>query len=574
MVKRSSNIVTNRRAAFIQLALALTIVLLANVVASFYYFRWDLTAEKKYSISKPSKQMVKGLKDVVSVKVYLDGDLNAGFTRLKESTRNLLNELRAYGGKNIEFEFIDPMAIENLDQRQALMEELVQRGIAPTNLTTKSSAESKQQLIFPGALVSYGGRTIAVQLLENQIGYSPQQILNNSVISLEYKFANAVKKLTQFRNMRVAFLTGNGELDKLPLADIKQTLTGLQYEVKDYNINEHYNIPALYDVVIIAKPTIPFNEQAKYKIDQYIMRGGKVLWLVDGTNAEMDSLRGGPEGQFVNALNLGLDDMLFKYGVRINNDVIQDVNYCNQIPMVVGVMGNAPQTEMFPWYYFPLFVPNNEHAIVRNLDPIAGYFSSTIDTIRNKGIKKTVLLHTSANAKAVLAPARVHFGILQQKPNVMYFNQPNLPAAVLLEGEFSSSFANNVTPEFLAATDTVDELKFTAQSKATKMIVVADGDVIKNDANTDSTAYPLGYYKFTNQTFANKDFIVNCVEYLTDDNGILETRNKEIKLRMLDNVKIEESKTMWQVLNVALPVGLVVIFGFIFGYLRKRRFAR
>jgi ABC-2 type transport system permease protein len=572
MVKRGKNILTNRRDAVIRLLLALTVVVLVNVVASFYYYRLDLTAEKKYSISKPSKQLVKELKDVVTVKVYLDGDLNAGFTRLKESTRNLLNELRAYGGNNIEFEFVDPMGVENLDQRKALMEELIQRGIAPTNVTTKAKAESTQQLVFPGALVSYGGRTVAVQLLENQIGFSPQEILNNSVISLEYKFANAIKKLTQFKNPRVAFLTGNGELGKMPLADIKGTLSTLQYEVKDYNINEHYNIPSLFDVVIVAKPTMPFDDKAKYKIDQYIMRGGKVLWLIDGTNAEMDSLRNGPEGQYAQELDLGLDDMLFKYGVRVNNDVVQDINYCNQIPIVVGVMGNAPQTEMFPWYYFPLFVPNNEHAIVRNLDPIAGYFSSTVDTIRNKGVKKTVLLHTSPNSKAVPTPTRVHFGILQQKPNPVYFNQPNLPTAVLLEGEFQSSFANNVTPAFLAATDTIAELKFMDKSKTSKMIVIGDGDVIANQYE-DSSAYPLGYYKYTKQTFANKDFLVNCVEYLTDDKGILETRNKEIKLRLLNNVAIEESKTMWQIINVAVPVIVVVLFGLLFGFLRKRKYA-
>ena len=305
---------------------------------------------------------------MVTVKVYLDGDLNAGFTRLKESTRNLLNEFRAFGGKNIEFQFIDPTAIQNLDERKAMMTDLIQRGLAPTNLTTKSKTGSKQQLIFPGAIVIYAGREMPVQLLENQMGYSPEEILNNSDIQLEYKFANAIRKLTAFRAPRVAFIHGHGELEDIQTADLRQTLQSLKYEIKDIDLKESYNIPKAIDAAIIAKPRIAFSEQDRYKIDQFIMHNGKVLWLVDGTDAAMDSLRISPVGQFAIANELNLDDMLFKYGVRINTDLVQDVNMCNQIPLVVWQMGNAPQTQMFPWYYFPLLISDNNHAIIKNLD--------------------------------------------------------------------------------------------------------------------------------------------------------------------------------------------------------------
>jgi ABC-2 type transport system permease protein len=572
MVKFKSSALTNRRDALILMALVFIILLLANVVSRYFYFRLDLTAEKRYSISKPSKVLVKNLKDVVTVKVYLDGDLNAGFTRLKESTRNLLNEMRAYGGKNIEFEFIDPMAIQNLDERKALMTDLMQRGLSPTNLTTKSKTDSKQQLIFPGAIITYAGREMPVQLLENQIGFSPQQILNNSEVLLEYKFANAIKKLAQYRAPRIAFLQGNEELNNLETADIRQTLEGLSYQVKDLDLHSNYHI-ANFDVIVIAKPRTAFEEQDLYKIDQFIMRGGKALWLVDGTNATMDSLKKNPQGQFVQANDFNLDNMLFKYGVRINSDVVQDINLNNPIPLIVGQMGNAPQTEMFPWYYFPLLVSDNNHAIIRNLDPVASFFASTIDTIQNRGVNKTILLHTTENAKAQLAPTRVHFGILQGKPNPAYYNQPKLPVAVLLEGEFESAFTNRLPPETKAAFDTVAELKPVDKSAKSKMIVIADGDIIRSEVRNDSSAYPLGYYMYTKQQFANKDFILNCIEYLIDDSGILETRNKEMKLRLLNKMKAEDEKLKWQLINIALPILLVVLAGLGFGFYRRKRYA-
>jgi ABC-2 type transport system permease protein len=298
-----------------------------------------------------------------------------------------------------------------------------------------------------------------------------------------------------------------------------------------------------------------------------------VLWLLDGTNATMDSLRYNPTGQFVSGNDFNLDDMLFKYGARVNNDLVQDVNLNNAIPLVVGKMGNAPQTEMFPWYYFPLLVSDNTHAISRNLDPVASYFPSSVDTVKNPGVRKTILLHTTENAKAQLTPSRVHFGILQSKPNPAYFNQPNIPVAVLLEGEFESVYKNRVSPEYLAASDTIDKLKFLEHSKPSRMIVIGDGDIMRSEIRSDSTAYPLGYYVYGQRQFANKDFLLNCIEYLIDDNGILETRNKEVKLRMLNTVKVEDEKLQWQLLNIALPIGLVVLFGLGFGFYRRKKYA-
>ena len=572
-----SRTMTNRREAMISLGLTIVVLLLLNVVARFFYFRYDLTSEQRYSISKPTKTMVKDLKDIVTVKVYLDGDLNAGFTRLKESTRNLLKEFRAYGGKNIEYEFINPMAIQNLDDRKVMIKDLIERGLAPTNLQTKSKNESKQQLIFPGALVTFAGHEVPVQLLDNQIGYGPQEILNHSEIQLEYKFANAIQKLTQLRPTRVAFIEGHGELSKLETADLRQTLKTMEFEVKDIDLSNTYYVPSTIDVIIVAKPRFTFDEQDKYKIDQYIMHGGKIIWLVDGTNATMDSLRTSHEGQqFVlgNENNYNLQDMLFKYGVRINSDVVQDMSMCNQIPMKTGNMGGSPQFQMFPWYYYPLLISDNNHAIIKNLDPVASFFPSSIDTVRNPGVTKTILLHTTDNAKAQMAPTRVHFGILMSKPNPAYYNQPKIPVAVLLEGQFESVFKNRMSPEFLAASDTIPALKFVEQSKASKMIVISNGDIIRNEMRSDSSYYPLGYYMFTKQQFANKDFILNCIQYLADDQGILETRNKEVKLRLLNTVKVEDEKLKWQLINILLPIILIVLFGIGFNAYRKRKYAQ
>ena len=469
------------------------------------------------------------------------------------------------------------MEITDPQQLKTFQTDLMSRGLSPVNLRVKTKSGMSDRMIFPSALVVYGGREFPINLLENQIGYGPQDVLNHSSILLEYKFINAINKLTQYRPPQVAIIEGHGELANIELASIQETLKSLQYEVKHFNLSQSYYIPDRFDAIIIAKPRYSFNndgERDKYKIDQYVMRGGKVLWLVDGTNAEMDSLRVNREGQIVNGLDIGLDDMLFKYGARINNDVVQDINLYNQIPLVVGKMGNAPQTEMFPWYYFPLLVSDNAHPISRNLDPVAAYFASSIDTVKNPGISKTILLHTTENAKAQMAPTRVHFGMLQGKPNPAYFNQPELPVAVLLEGQFESAFTNRMSPQMMSAFDTVQSLKFIAKAeKPGKMIVVADGDIIRNDINRDSTAYPLGFYKYTNRQFANSDFILNCIEYLVDDNGILQTRNKEVKLRLLNTVKAQEEKLKWQLLNIALPIGLVIIFGVAFGYYRRRKYA-
>ncbi len=563
----------NRRDAIFILLITMAILMLANILSQYLYTRFDLTSEKKFSIMPSTKKMVRGLKDAVTFKIYLEGDMPAGFKRLRQSTRDLLNELRAYGGKNIQFEFIDPVAGKSEDERKAILEELLAKGLAPANVQTGSANQSKITMVYPCAVAYYYGREYPIQLLENQIGYDKEQVLNNSAISLEYKFATAIQKLTMYRPPQVAFTTGHGELNQAQLADIQQQLNNLRYHVGVMDITKGYNISSDFDALIIAKPTVPFDEKDKYKIDQYIMHGGKVMWLIDATTADFDSLKVSLTGQFVVDKNVNLDDQLFKYGARVNTDLVEDINMCSPIPLKVGNMGNAPQIELFPWYYFPLLLPAGDHPIVKNMDPVASQFASTVDTIRNPGVKKTILLRTSDNSKAVMTPARVHFGILQQKPNPQYFNQPRLPVAVLLEGEFQSLYKNRMTKEFLAIGDSISDLKFVDHSPASKMIVIGDGDIIRNELRQDGSAYPLGYYSVSRQTMANKDFILNCIQYLVDTSGILETRNKEVKLRLLNKIRVQEEKVKWQVINIIVPIVLIVLFGIGFNYFRKKKYA-
>jgi len=546
-------------------------LVLLNIAAGKFHKRLDLTTEKRYSLSQATKQLLNGLDDIVYVKVYLEGDFPAGFKRLRNAAKETLDEFRAYSNDNIEYVFINPSE-GSTEERNAVYKELTEKGLQPTNLKVKGDEQYSEKIIFPGAVFTYQGRELPVQLLENQIGFGPQQVLNNSVELLEYKFANCIKKLTQKTRPRILFTRGQGELPDRNIADFVQTLQGLQYSVDTINLSQKL-IPQSADALIVAKPTRKFREQEKFKLDQFVMHGGSVLWLIDAMDAEMDSLQGKPV--FLSqARDLNLDDQLFKYGIRINYDLVQDLQ-CSQIPLVVGMLGDQPQTEMFPWYYYPLAVSNNEHAITRNLDAVSFKFASTLDLVGKKedAISKIPLLHSSARSKALLAPVRLHFSMLKEPPDPNTFQQKNLLLAALAEGKFESVFKDRVAASFQQTLDSMGQ-PFAEQSVFSKMIVVADGDVIKNDASKTGGIYPLGFYEYTNQTFANKEFMLNCLEYLVDDIQLIEARNKEVRLRLLDTAKVKAEAAKWQLINVALPLLLIIFSGALYNQVRKRRYAR
>ncbi|MCD8528755.1 MAG: gliding motility-associated ABC transporter substrate-binding protein GldG [Chitinophagales bacterium] len=508
--------------------------------------------------------------------MYLTGNLPSGMKELEKSVESTLNDFKAYAGSNFEYDFVDLSKFDQKTQEER-GKELMENGLMPIHLTVVESGEETQKVIFPGAMVSYKGRNISVNLLENKAGYDQFEILNNSIILLEYKFASAIQKLQQDHPPVVAFSTGHGELNQEQLSEIIQELQSQQFAVSAIDLTVGYKIDDLVNVLIIPKPTKPFNEKEKYKIDQYLMKGGKILWLIDQMAVDMDSLQG-KEFYLANARNLNVDDMLFKYGVRINDDLILDLQN-TKLEIQTGIANNQPQMQYFAWPYFNLMFGNDNNPVSRNLAPITGNFTSTIDTIKHNKVKKEVLLHSSEYSKALMSPVRVFIGMVAEKPDPKLYNQQNLATAVSLSGTFESVFKNRAfTGAYTQMTDTVENLKFREQSEPTaKMIVISDGSIIENEIKNNKML-PLGYAKVGEQNqalvFDNKPFLMNCIEYLIDENNLIETRSKVIKLRPLDATKVSESKKKIQFTNLVIPLIILALFGALYTFWRKRKYTK
>lgn len=554
----------------INLILVIAIIFIVNLLSSFYYQRFDLTEEKRYSLSHPTKEFLENLDDIVSVQVYLTGSgLPSGLKELEHATDDILNEFEAYAGSNFEYEFINVNDYDS-EAKKEVIAYLKEKGLSPISLNVVNEDEESQKVIFPGALINYKGRLISTILLESQVGKNQFEVINNSIALLEYKFANAIQKLQRDKQPYIAFSQGNGELDQLEMGSLLEALQQNFFKVEGINITTEFRINPSVDILVLAKPSIAFTEKDKFKIDQFIMNGGKVLWALEGMNAELDSLQS-QEFFMAEEKDLNLTDQLFKYGVRVNEDLIQDLQN-TPISLVTGNVNGQPQMKNFPWLFNPILFGSQQHAIVKNIEPVKSSFVSTLDTIKRTGIKKTALLTTSPYSKALMNPVRVFLGIIQEQPNPNNFKQPNLPVSYLLEGEFTSVFKGRLTQSYLETMDTVKDLKFKEQSAPNKMIVISDGDLLKNDIEKGKPL-PLGFDRNTGTNFGNKNFVVNCMEYLVDDNNLLETRNKEIKLRQLDAVKVKAEKNFWQQINIVLPSLLIIFFGIIYFFIRKKRFA-
>lgn len=556
-----------KRQNILQLVLVLIIIALLNIIGSFIFTRFDLTTEKRYSLSDVTKEVLNELEDIVYIKVYLDGDFPAGFKRLQQETKEMLDEFRAYSDF-VEYEFINPTEGKSNKEINFIYDELVGKGLSPTQLSVRTEDGTSQKLIFPGAIAAFGDRETAIQLLDNQMGTPPELALNNSIQSLEFKLINSIRKLTSKIKLSVGFLKGQKELDNIYIQDAAEALSEY-YDVSEVTIDQKLKSLDEYDALIIAKPDSLFDEKDKFILDQFIMKGGKVLWLLDPVHASMDSLRTRSIA-VAYPRNTNLDDMLFKYGVRINTDLLMDMQAV-PIPIVTGMVGNQPQQSLLPWYYFPLIIPGSSNPIVKNLNGIKTQFISSIDTLGTPGIKKTILLETSKYTKKVNTPTQISLKILQEEPNMNSFSNGSLPVAVLLEGTFKSVFKSRIP-----AVITEDkEIDFRESSVPNKMIVISDGDIISNQIDNSrgrSMSLPLGYDKYTRQTFGNKDFILNAMNFLCDNSGIIEIRSRELKLRMLDKAKVKDGKTKWQLINTLLPVLLVLFFAILKYYFRKKTF--
>lgn len=550
----------------------LGILVLLGIVSASTFTRFDFTKEKRFTISPVSRSIMDSLKGPVRTVVYLKGDnFSAAMKRLQGATRDMLSDLQAYSHGKLQFEFIDPLAyikaLPDSDQKAAY-DSLQVRGIVGEPKSVKSDNGVTQMLIFPEALVDYGGRDIAVNLLQTRIGLSDEEVYNNSIQNLEYSFSSAIKKVTSGGKPIIAFTEGHHELTDLQLNYAMKSLSD-GFEVGRLNLKTvPFDVLMKVKLLVVPKPDSPFTELEKFKIDQYVMRGGRVLWAIDQVNAELDSLqrRGGEEMSFPKQLEL--DDQLFTYGVRINYDLIADLS-CAQIPVATGNVGGQAQIQMVPWLYYPIFMPLSKNPIVKNLDGIKGEFVSTIDTLAIKNVKKTVLLASSPNNKNLTAPHIISLQSIEQEPTIKEFQNPTRPVAVLLEGTFKSDFLNRPVPPGL--TEHVQSLP---ESKPTKMIVISDGDILKNDIGSDGSPFPLGYDHYMQQNFGNKNLLLNIADYMTDDSGLIDLRTKEVQLRMLDRPRIRSEKLYWQLINNIVPLGLLLTFAIFQHYFRRRKYAR
>lgn len=562
----------------------LIIVAVVNVIGSYVFTRFDLTSEKRYTLSPTTKEILGKLDDYVYFKVYLEGDFPAGFKKLRRETKEMLDEFRAYS-KYIDYEFINPSESEDPNERQENYKLLYQSGLNPTNVLDRAAdGSSKQMIIWPGALVSYRNDTeIAIDLLENQLGQSSEEALNASMQNLEFRLIDAVKKVTRFQKPSIAFIQGHGELSGQDIYDITQTLSqnynvvsieidgkidALMHRTQDENI-EVKAFPS-YDAIVIAKPTEPFSEKDKFLIDQYIMHGGKVLWLVEPVFATMDSLQS-QESTIGIEQNLNLDDMLFKYGVRLNRDLLLDLT-CAALPVRTGQMAGQAQLEFFRWFYFPLLQAASEHPMVRNMNSIKADFVSSMDaTTSANGIEQIPLLKTSDYTKVSGAPVFITLAMLRQTPDKRMFSSKGKNVAYLLKGNFSSLYANRIPQEI--AED--NGMQFMDESVSTAMIVVADGDIIRNQIDIKrKMPLPLGFDQYTQNTYANKEFLENAISYLVDGEGLIDIRSRELKVRLLDMTKIGQEGLKWQLINTLIPIALIIALGFVMALVRKKEYSK
>jgi ABC-2 type transport system permease protein len=553
---------------------------LVNFLASFVHARFDLTKEKRYTLSKATKSLVAGLDDKVQVDVFLKGEFPSGFRKLANTTKEFLGLLKDINGSKIHYRFISPLD-ELPDSRKLWGDTLAAMGAIPINLKVQKKAGESSNIIFPVALMTYKGKQSLVNLYPGASGRISQEEINSAEALMEYQFAKTLDKLVSDKKPGIGYATGNGEPVNERAYDISQSLKQ-DYDFRILNLKEQPKIPDAVKVLMIVKPTEQFTEDEQLKIDQFVMNGGKLLCFIDNLIAEQDSLAIKPE-TIAYDRNLGLTELFFKYGFRINPDLVMDLQ-CDVIPIVVGGTMDKPQMEFLHWNYYPILSAAN-NSTNKGLGYVAGRFVNSIDTIATKGVKKTPLLVSSPNSRSITTPALISLNENKDAPEDAKFKSNAIPVAMLLEGKFTSSFINRIAKsqlDTLAASGS----PFKETSADNKMIVVADGDIVLNDVMPETGPIPMGWNKYTYREYqqqtefgklflpvANKEFLLNCVELLVNNPAISETRNKDIVLRLLDSKKVAAQKSTWQFINIGLPVLLIIFFGWVYQQIRKRKYA-
>ena len=545
---------------------ALGLVLLF-FLSSVWYFRIDLTSEKRYSLAPVSKQIIHKLQGPVQIDLCLNGNLPPGFRRLKQAIEEKAGDMDAFSRFRIHCETFDPYDVEDADQRNKLFDRLVSQGIQPINLRLTQDEGTATHLIFPGAIIHYQDQVFAVNFLKNNPSLSSEVNLNNSVETIEYELVRALQHMEEQGRPALAFLKGQGELDEMETYDIRSSLAE-NYTVIDRSAEELFTLPGTPKVLVIADPSKAFQEEDKFYIDQYLMRGGNILWMIDPVQVSLDSLSRG-ESTLAFPRDLNLLDQLFRYGVRINPELVQSVD-CMIIPVNTAPSGSNPVFSPAPWYYSPLLIPSEAHELSRNLNRLESDFVSSVDTVgHDPAIRKSVILHTSDYSRLVRTPAEISLQSINNPPERDLFQLSHIPVGVLLEGQFTSVFKNRLTQAFNKTGVPVLQ-----KSKPARMIVLADGDLIANKVSHERgkpQPLPLGYDNYSRQTFGNKDFLINTINYLCDENGIMSLRSRAFQIRLLDKVKIREDKIFWQFLNVAGPLVFILILGILFNFLRSKR---
>lgn len=538
-----------------------------NVVSHYFFKRIDLTQDQRYTLSETTKKIIDDVKSPLIIDVFLEGNFPGEFKKLQNETRQLLEEFTAYNS-NISFQFINP--IEKEEERMETMKKFYEKGMLPINVTVEDKGKQTQEVVFPWAVANYGEKGTKVQLLKNMMGATTEQKVVSSVQHLEYAFADAINKITKEKQKKIAVIKGNGEIDDMYIADFLKSVRENYYigpitlDSVAKQPNQTLKALNIYDLAIIAKPTEKFSDAEKQVLDQFIMKGGKTLWLMDAVTAEVDSLYNPSGASLAVNRDLNLTDLFFKYGFRINPQVIKD-EQGTPIVLYSGNQGSESQKEQYVWKFAPFVYASSNHPIVKNIEGVKFDFCSPIELLKND-LKKTVLLETSQFSKSIGTPYPFSLEMVTEETSPKdYAAGGFIPVSVLLEGKFTSMYKNRVLP--------FKDSAFRTESVPTKMIVISDGDVIKNQIDKGAPL-ELGFDKWSNFMFGNKEFLLNSVNYLLDDNGLINIRSKEVRLPMLDKEKVHENYSRTQMLTIALPIVILALFGFLFTYLRKKKYER
>lgn len=555
---------------WLNIILLLIALIAINIIGNYVFYRFDFTADQRFTLSGKTKAILANNKKPIMVTVFLDGELPPAFKRLQYAVNDVLTDYQAYSKGDLKIVFVDPLAGLNQSDQDTVINNLYERGIEATNLSVKTEAGLTQKLVYPMAMIETDNKEFPVKLFQNlDTRGSYEDNINRAIENLEYVFTSSLKKVIEGKNPRIGFTESNGELNDLQVGDAIRSLSS-SYEVGrvDLNTIDKAGLDKL-NMLIVAKPTKPFTETEKYKINYFVMNGGRVLWSIDQVKAELDSLRG-RNGQMATNSNLNLDDMLFMYGARINYNIIADPANCGEIPVSTGMVGGQSQMELLPWIYYPILLPDTSQSVVKKLDGVKAEFPSTVDSIGVSGIKKSFILSTSAFNKVYNTPKPFSLQMVSEQLDPRSFQSVSQHVGLMLEGNFPSVFAGRSLPAEIASAYTT-----VANGKASKMIVLGDGDIFRNQVSErEGTPYPLGFDRYSQRTYGNKALLLNIVDYFTDDDNLIMLRNKEVKIRLLDKSKIKLEKTKWQFINIVVPLLLLIFFAIFQHYYRKYKYAK